>query len=467
MLKILLFLLYIIPILLVIFVERKSPTEVMLWVFVMICLPYVGTILYLIFGNTVSIKLTALIRNLRLKKRLPNLKRLTLDIDKTVLSETDGQVAHFNWIYNHGSLSCYETARFLTSGKEHYEQLFEDIRQAKRYIFMEFYTIHNDFVGEELVKALAEKAKQGVSVLVLCDFIANLSTPRKMFLPLIQAGGKVIRLKPYLTHYRSHRKIVTIDHQISYIGGMNIGKQYANLHQKKTPWRDTQIRMVGACTSILDEYFLTDWLLAVDRKDWDETVSQLEKISMMNYQPTNNLCQFILGGVNNDKQSVKMCYLSMIRSAKKRILIQSPYFIPDSSILDALKVASASGVKVALMIPGVKASFFLDPETNAHAGQLLAYGATVYKYRGYIHAKTMVIDDEICCIGSVNMDIRSLMVDDEICGVFYSNDLTMEYLEIFNHDVSNCDEYTLEDFNHRSCKERIAESVFMPFTPLM
>lgn len=467
MLHLLLFLLYIIPILLVIFAERKSPTEVMLWVFVMLCLPYVGTILYLIFGNTVSIKLTAFIRNTRLKKRLPNLQRLALNVDETALSETDRQVAHFNWIYNRGALSCYETAKFLTSGKEHYEKLFEDIHQAQKYIFIEFYTIHNDFVGEELVKALAEKAKQGVSVLVLCDFIANLSTPRKMFLPLINAGGKVIRLKPYLTHYRSHRKIVTIDHRISYIGGMNIGKQYVNLHQKKTPWRDTQIRMVGACTSILDEYFLTDWLLAADRKDWNQTVAQLEKISMIQYQPTDKLCQFILGGVNNDKQSAKMCYLSMIRSAKKRILIQSPYFIPDSSILDALKVASASGVKVVLMIPGVKASFFLDPETNACAGQLLAYGAAVYKYRGYIHAKTMVIDDEICCVGSVNMDIRSLMVDDEICGVFYSNDLTMEYLRIFNCDLSNCDEYTLEDFEQRSCKERIAESIFLPFTPLM
>ena len=104
-------------------------------------------------------------------------------------------------------------------------------------------------------------------VLVMCDFIANLATPRRMFQPLVAAGSKVIRIQPYLTHYRSHRKIVTIDHQIGYIGGMNIGKQYANLAQKKSPWRDTQIRLTGACAANLDAYFMTDFLCAVRRKE--------------------------------------------------------------------------------------------------------------------------------------------------------------------------------------------------------
>lgn len=103
---------------------------------------------------------------------------------------------------------------------------------------------------------------------MLCDFFANMSTPEKMFRPLRDAGGKVIRIKPYFTHYRSHRKIVVIDHHISYIGGMNIGKQYANLAKKKNPWRDTQVRMVGPCAYVLSEYFLVDWMCAVKRKDW-------------------------------------------------------------------------------------------------------------------------------------------------------------------------------------------------------
>lgn len=119
------------------------------------------------------------------------------------------------------------------------------------------------------------------------------------------------------------------------------------------------------------------------------------------------------------------------------------------------------------MIPAVKASFFLDPVTDSYSGQLLEYGMKVYKYRGYIHAKTMVIDDELCCIGSVNMDMRSLMVDDEVCGVFYENSLVREYNRIYDADLKCCDPYTLEQFLCRSRKQKLLEDIFLPFAPLM
>lgn len=303
--------------------------------------------------------------------------------------------------------------------------------------------------------------------MVMCDFIANLSTPRKMFQPLIDAGGKVVRVKPYLTHYRSHRKIVTIDHKIGYIGGMNIGKQYANLAEKKNPWRDTQIRLTGACVTNLDAYFMTDFLCAVRQKDWEDMVKYMETLKLPPQHKSPNLCQFVVGGVDNDREAVKMNYLSMIRSAKKKIRIQSPYFIPDASVLDALKTAAASGVEIELMIPGIKASFFLDPVTTYYAGQIMEFGAKVYKYHGYIHAKTMTIDDELCCIGSVNMDMRSLMVDDEICGIFYANNMVKDYIEIFENDIKNCDPYLYEQFLNRSRKEKFTECIFLPFAPLM
>lgn len=322
-------------------------------------------------------------------------------------------------------------------------------------------------IGENLVEVLTERAKEGVEVWVMCDFIANLSTPKKMFAPLVEAGGKVVRVKPYFTHYRSHRKIVAIDHEISYIGGMNIGKQYANMDKVKNPWRDTQIRLEGACTSVLETYFVKDWLCSIKRRDWKHTLSYIRQIKPKDYKTSHSLCQFIAGGVDTDKEAVKMCYLSMIRSAKKRIRIQSPYFIPDASVLDALKTAAASGVEIELMIPGIKASFFLDPVTNYYSGQLMEYGTKVYKYNGYIHAKTMIIDEELCCIGSVNMDMRSLMVDDEVCGVFYENELVSKYNCIYEKDMQHCKPYTWEQFFNRSKKEKLMESIFFPFAPLM
>ena len=119
------------------------------------------------------------------------------------------------------------------------------------------------------------------------------------------------------------------------------------------------------------------------------------------------------------------------------------------------------------MIPGIKASFFLDPVTTYYAGQIMEFGAKVYKYHGYIHAKTMTVDDELCCIGSVNMDIRSLTVDDEVCGIFYANDLVEEYISIFKNDIQNCDPYLYEQFLSRGNREKFAEDIFLPFAPLM
>lgn len=459
---------YLLLILGVVFLERKSPTEACLWIVILICLPYLGAVLYLIFGSTMAIKITSFVREKRLKSSvdiMPQSQQPVVPDDS--LSEEDRQVIKFNSVYNNSSLTTCENIDIFTSGLEHYTALFQDIKAAKECIYIEFYTIHHDMVGEALVKYLAQKAKEGVKVLVMCDFVANIPTPKKMFQPLLEAGGTVIRIKPYLTHFRSHRKIVVIDHKISYIGGMNVGKQYANMHVKKTPWRDTQVRMEGNCCAVLEDYFLTDWLCAVPRKNWNQAVSYLESIKRPQFEQGNQLCQFIVGGVDNSKEAVKMCYLSMIRSAKEKIRIQTPYFIPDFSILDALKTAAAAGVEIEIMIPGVQSSFFLEPVTRYYVGQLLEFGAKVYCYHGYIHAKTMVIDDELCCIGSVNMDIRSLMVDDEVCGVFYTNELVKQYSDIYTNDIASCTEYTLSEYQSRSITDKIKERVFLPFAPLM
>lgn len=410
MLHLILFIIYISMILMVIFVERKRPTEALLWVIIMICLPYFGTILYLIFGSTVAIKLTSWIRNKKLNARPYDGTLLSATaMDKAQLSEEDRQVVRFNAVYNASELTSYEKADFYTNGKDHYTHLFQDVSNAKTCIFIEFYTIHHDMVGEKLVEVLTQKAKEGVTVWVMCDFIANLSTPKKMFQPLVDAGGKVVRVKPYFTHYRSHRKIVTIDQKVAYIGGMNIGKQYANMDKKKNPWRDTQIRLEGASASVLNTYFLKDWLCSIKRSGWQDTISYLRKLEPEQYETTFDLCQFIVGGVDTNKEAV----------------------------------------------------------TNYYSGQLLEYGTKVYKHHGYIHAKTMIIDDELCCVGSVNMDMRSLMVDDEVCGVFYENQLVERYNQIYDKDITDTTPYTWEEFQNRGRKERFMESIFFLFAPLM
>ncbi|MEG1615034.1 MAG: cardiolipin synthase [Oscillospiraceae bacterium] len=471
MAKYILIFIYVLLILGVVFIERKNPTEGMLWVVILACIPYLGVILYLAFGNTLNIKITKLMRTKKLASayKKNTVEELSNQIDalKTDLSSSDNQVIQFNYTYNDSQLTAYDNAIFYIDGESHYKALFEDIYNAKESIHIQFYTIHNDIMGHAFVKALTDKARQGVEVFVMIDFIANISSPPKMFRPLVRAGGIVRRLKPYLTHFRSHRKIVVIDGKVGYIGGMNVGEQYANLAKVKTPWRDTQIRLTGTCLAMLEYYFWTDWICAMKRKQIPQKIESLKKTFERIEEVGNKPCQFVIGGVDTDKESVKMCYLSMIRSAKHKICIQSPYFIPDQSVLDALKTAAASGVQIQLMIPGIKSSFFLDPVARYYCGHLLEYKSKVYKYKGYIHAKTMIVDDEICCVGSVNMDIRSLRVDDEICGVFYDNKLVAEYSKIFENDILNCLEYKYEEFEKRSLREKMQEGFYLLFAPLM
>ncbi len=502
----------------VVFIEQKKPGEAVLWMLLILVLPVLGPILYVMFGSTLGIKLIRSYRSKKLEEyvNVPLTRALAQTEDEAFLaelplSEKDKRVIAFNLRYNESPLTFAEDAALYLNGMSHYKALVEDIAGAKRQILVEFHTIHHDHVGEWLVAALAEKAKEGVEVLVLYDFLANILSPKKMWKPLLDSGGQVHRVKPFLTHYRNHRKIVVIDDVAAYIGGMNIGKQYVG-ESKKTPWRDTQVRVTGAAVAMLRYYFLRDWVTAVNRKahrdlhedfyvregvgsgsgaglrvaggvgsgvggdsgsgegevddgggDGDEVMSGALAAVLARQIP----CQFVVGGVDKDNEAIKTTYLSLIQNAKSHIRLQSPYFIPDSAILAALKVAVASGVDVEIMMPGVSASFFLTPVSRWYLGQLLELGAKVHIYDGYVHAKTLVVDEEMACIGSVNMDVRSLELHDEICGVFYDNAFTAQNILVFEEDLARCRPYTYEDFLGRGFWKKFQERFFLLFAPLM
>lgn len=464
-------LIWILAIISVIFLENKNPGEALFWTVIIVTTRYVGIVLYMLFGSTLSIKLTKLLRKQRFttewRKHAYNSVTNIPGNDNESFSRVSSQVISFNSAYNDSHLTACSDYSFFTDGSSHYNQLFKDIDEATDSIHILFYTIHNDETGHQLVDLLTKKARQGVKVWVMFDFLANVRSTPRMYRKLKKAGGIVKRLKPLVHQFRSHRKIVVIDNKIAYIGGMNVGNKYASCDSRKTPWRDTQLRLKGDCICELQEYFLKDWIGVISKKQGLEMLPDFIKTAQEIKKVGGSPCQFVTGGVDTDSKSIQMCYLSLIRSAEKSIRIQTPYFIPTDSVLDALKVAASTGVKVEIMIPGIPSSFFLDPVTRYYSGQMLKVGAKVFKYHGYIHAKTITIDDQVCCIGSVNMDIRSLALDDEICGMFYGSDFVSEYLSIFENDLSHCDEYTLEEFEKRGSMKKFAEHVYLLAAPIM
>lgn len=473
-LDILLFFIHFLLILSVIFLEHKNSNEALLWVCILSLFPVAGIFFYLIFGSTTAIKLTYAIHNKKLEKayrqriqeQLDSVAHAHVRPGDDTMQQVEAMV-RFNMNYSESLLTQYNQIEQITNGKENYARLFADLQAAEHSIHIQYYAIHNDMVGQQLLDILTKKAKNGVQVKVMFDGFGSLTTPNRFFAPLVKAGGEFRRLKTFLTHYRNHRKIVVIDGKIAYTGGMNIGKQYQNMDKKKTPWRDTQIRVEGDGVYMLQYYFLSDWISSVRAKSLAAFQLDTQRLFPAHSIKKELYCQFVAGGAVNDKEYIKMSYLKMISSARESIRLQTPYFIPDGSIMDALKMAAASGVEIQIMLPNIKPNFFLEHVNNYYVSQLLDYGVKVYRYQGYIHAKTMSIDSLVTCIGSVNLDMRSLQVDDEICGFVYNEQFAADYEIIFEMDKLHCKELDYAAFRNRSFLSKMAERFFCLFAPLM
>ncbi|MCC8073762.1 MAG: PLDc N-terminal domain-containing protein [Clostridiales bacterium] len=195
MFKFILLVIYIFLPISVIFIEQKNPSEAVAWVIVLLLLPFVGAFIYMIFGSTLTIKITYNVRTKLLKKRYLNSVNsnnlVSGNLQDCKFSNEQNQVAKFNKNYNNSVLTFYDEKEIFTTGKEHYESLFNDLENAKESIHIQYYTVHNDSIGKRFIEILAKKAREGVEVLLMCDYLANITTPRKFFKPLIKANGHV------------------------------------------------------------------------------------------------------------------------------------------------------------------------------------------------------------------------------------------------------------------------------------
>lgn len=463
----------IIAVLSVVFIEHKKPGEAVLWASVITLLPFFGLLLYLCFGSTISIKLTYWLFSRHMAKPyLELLKKQIGDFEQAELHETQHRelvlsTIRFHMQYCDALLTRHNRVEILTNGKDKYARLFADLEAATESIHIAYYAIHNDEVGQALSDVLTYKAKQGVRVRVLYDRVGSLLTPKALFAPLEAAGGMVHRIKPVLTHFRNHRKIVVIDGRIGYTGGMNIGIKYLGRFRHKSPWRDTHMRIMGESVRALQYYFLYDWLYTDRRQRHALTEQEIRALFPPCAVSEELFCQVITGGADTFSPHTKLSVLKVLSAARERIVIQSPYFIPSDSILEILKVALASGVQVTLMLPAQKSSFFLKPVTDYYISQLLPLGVKVLLYEGYIHAKTITVDDAITCIGSVNIDIRSLEIDDEVQVIFYGEAMAARHQEILCEDARRCHALDVAAFENRGIVARIKERFFRLFAPLM
>ncbi|VEF46943.1 phospholipase D/transphosphatidylase [Bacillus freudenreichii] len=460
----------------VVFLERRDAGATWAWLLVLFFIPVVGFVLYLIFGQNLSRKKIFEWKD----KRKIGIMEIT-DTQINMLRNGDfpfhdnktaqyKDMVYMLLVNDSAVLTQDNSVDIFTDGNEKFHALMNDIRGAKDHVHLVYYIMRNDRLGNELLSLLVEKAKQGVEVRVLYDAMGSRRLPRKFFRPLIDAGGKVSAFFPAIiphlnlqVNYRNHRKLAIIDGAVGYIGGFNIGDEYLGLNKRFGYWRDTHLKIYGKAVFAMQTRFILDWNQASSSKInyEDRLFPEIEAVG-------DTDVQIVSSGPDSEWEQIKYGYIKLINSAKDYILIQTPYFIPDSSVLDALKIAVLSGVDVRLMIPNKPDHPFVYWATYSNVGELLKAGAKVYIYEnGFIHAKTMVADGKIASVGTANIDVRSFRLNFEVNAFLYDQELVEELVHIFEKDVTLSRELTYEQYLQRPKVIRFKESISRLLSPVL
>ncbi len=461
----------------VIFLEHKDAGPTWAWLMVLFFIPILGFILYLLFGQNLT-KGKLFQWEDRKKVGIEEILNEQLINFRTKLFSSHNEVAKNNkgLIYMHlanndAILTSDNSVDIFTDGKEKFDALFEDIKNAENFIHLQYYIINNDQLGKKLIQLLTEKAKQGVKVRILYDDLGSRSLRKKAFKDLKEAGGEVEVFFPSFfplinlrINYRNHRKLVIIDGKIGYIGGFNVGDEYLGLKEKFGYWRDTHLRITGSAVYAIQTRFILDWNQASYRHDIDYSPDLFPT-----FEKTGEIdMQIVSSGPDSEWEQIKYGYIKMISSAKKSIWIQTPYFIPDASLLDALRIAALTGKDVRIMIPNKPDHLFVYWATTYHIGEMLKAGAKIFIYdNGFIHSKTIIVDKQVSSVGTANIDVRSFKLNFEVNAFLYNECIAKSLTESYLKDIEVSKEWTLEEYNKRSWFIRFKESISRLLSPIL
>lgn len=461
----------------VMFLERRNVGVTWAWLMVLLFLPAVGFVVYLVFGQNLS------------KKKLYKLNKQTKQTIAALIEEQRREFRHHRIVFNDDAAEHYTDLIYMnltsgfalytqnnhveiyTNGPDKFAALFDDIERATHHIHLMYYIVHNDVLGNRLLDALVAKAEQGVKVRFLVDDIGSSALSRHFFQRLTQAGGEVAHFFPskipylnFRVNYRNHRKLVIIDGQIGYIGGFNVGDEYMGQNPRFGYWRDTHLRIIGYAVLQMQAHYMMDWNMA------SHTTFSREVLGL--FPPTANTgktgIQIVSSGPDQTLEQIKNAFIKMIHSAKQTIYFQTPYFIPDESVLNALKLAVLSGIDVRIMLPSKPDHKMVYWATFSYLGELLAEGMKCYLYeKGFLHAKALVVDGSIASVGTANVDIRSFKLNFEVNAILYDTETAQRLKSIFEADMLDCTELTYEAYQSRSRMERFRESCVRLLSPIL
>lgn len=364
--------------------------------------------------------------------------------------------------------------KYFPDAAECFRSMLKDIREAKKFIFMEYHAIENCAYFAELADVLEEKSKNGVEVRIIYDDLGSLFFINKKFAATMQKRGMACRIfNPImptinvLMNNRDHRKITVIDGTISYTGGFNLADEYFNLVSPYGHWKDTGVRIEGPASINLTTIFLEMWN-QIEASDSEDQIKQFLRASIKAQSSDKTSLVQPFGDTPLDTENVgENIYLNIISAAKKYLYISTPYLIIDDELASALKLAARRGVDVRVMIPEIPDKKLVYKSTKSYATLLAKNGVKIYKYTpGFNHAKQVVCDDEIACCGTVNFDYRSLYFHFENGVVFTNREAVMDMRKDFESVFEQSEDATESLKNRLSFNTVIYDTVLRIISPL-
>ena len=475
-------LLNVIAAIITVFKEPRDITATWAWLLVLNLLPVIGFGIYLLVGKKIS---KEKMFDLKMQKRL-GLDQL-VELQKEQWKEEEllpeglrthevRQTVHLLLETDHAILTKNNQVDVYIDGHDKFAQLITDIEHAKHHVHLEYYSFFSDRIGHKILKSLEDAAKRGVKVRIIYDSMGSRGQARDFFNKLEALGGEAqpfFAYKKALIHsprinYREHRKLAIIDGKIGYIGGFNIGDQYLSRTEKFGYWRDTHLRVVGNAVISMQSRFLMDWNATIKNVKGKEPVKYSETYFPLQRQKGNIGIQIVSSGPDSEVEAIKKGYLKLISRANDYIYIQTPYLIPDDSVLEALVVAAKSGVDVKIMIPCMPDHAFVYRATEYYAKYLVSKGVEVYKYdAGFIHAKTFVVDSQLSSVGSANVDFRSFKLNFEANAFCYDRTLAKKLKGLFEADLDKCTKLTPEYFDKQSSWRKFKQYFSRLLSPIL